>query len=269
MLQVGSRPIIATQKSVLLQTPTPTIEGFSVATGACRTANGSGGTKKATRGEGCSVGGGCYTRVYVSSVEECASECEANTHCVAFEASVRGSRTRCEMHEVPMPQATGNSKHGLCYNIRALQLRFRGSRTTEEPLCVSMSEGCDGNGVCAGHGRSDATVQNCDSTMAGQQWTYTGNQLRSNLFPNACLTVGSSRGHSHCRPLTLQECAAQEDGLQQFTKGAHGGTFTGSFFYRNTATNLYIDVRRAENNVDNTVWACPSRGARSTVFNLQ
>jgi len=76
--------------------------------GACRTADGDGGS-------------GMYSRAdHVETVEQCARQCDANPTCFAFEfTGVTIGNTGCELHRQPMPVATGHS-NGICFNkIRA------------------------------------------------------------------------------------------------------------------------------------------------------
>ena len=81
---------------------------------------------------------------------------------------------------------------------------------------------------CVGHGASDAMLQTCDITDAGQFFTYFEGQFR-------CLSVGTSSTHGLCEPFTLQTCDATNT-RQQFTQESYDG----STIWRNTATNLAI-----------------------------
>lgn len=150
-----------------------------------------------------------------------------------------------------------------------MQLRYSNPDHAANGLCVSMTQargaGCSSNGVCIGHGNSDATLQHCDASDAAQMWTYTDGQLRSSLFSNACLTVGQSSNHGDCEPFTLQQCArGAAAGRQQFTTEAVAGTTV----WRNAATNLAIDSDSWRNTVDNWIWACSGTNT-AKYFNLE
>jgi len=84
----------------------PVLAGYEAGNvGACRTADGDGGS-------------GMYSRAdNVDNVAQCASECDASATCLAFEfGGVTTGNTGCELHRQRMPAATGHS-NGLCYNL--------------------------------------------------------------------------------------------------------------------------------------------------------
>jgi len=141
-----------------------------------------------------------------------------------------------------------------------IMLQYSNPNVGAGGLCVSMSFNSAGNAGCGIHdshchnnGASDATLQVCDSSDAGQKYihdTQTG-QLRSSLLVDYCLHVSTSSTHSGCEPFTLQPCTSHET-RQQFNLESVGGTTV----WRNVATNLAIDSDSYRNTVDNWIWAC-------------
>jgi len=206
-----------------------------------------------------------------SSDAECSALCTASPECTAWVRQPSSGNCWLTRQSVPVFEADTDRNTGLrCESSSppvGSHLRYAHPNHAGNGLCISMSSargaGCDSNGVCVGHGNSDATMQNCDDADAGQLWSYTGGQLRSSLFPNACLTVGTSSNHGACEPFTLQECSAS-NARQQFNTESTAGTTV----WRNTATNLAIDSDSYRNTVNNWIWACPGTNT-AKYFNLE
>ena len=156
----------------------------------------------------------------------------------------------------------GGTWHQAIYAIgnlgNEIMLQYSNPSVGANGLCVSMSHNSGGNAGCDEsscnmHGASDATMQTCDSSDAGQKYihdTHSG-QLRSSLGDSRCLHVSTSSTHGGCEPFTLQTCMSH-DTRQQFNLESVAGTTV----WRNVATNLAIDSNSYRNTVDNWIWAC-------------
>jgi len=162
--------------------------------------------------------------------------------------------------EPPVLPPTGDAIGNLGNEI---MLQYSNPTVGANGLCVSMSHNSGGNAGCTENScnmnpDSDATMQTCDSSDAGQKYihdTHSG-QLRSSLGANRCLHVSTSSSHGGCEPFTLQPCMAHET-RQQFNLESHAGTTV----WRNVATNLAIDSDSYRNTVGNWIWACGGTNA--------
>jgi len=117
--------------------------------GACRTANGGGGS-------------GMYSRAdHVDNVAQCASACDASSTCFAFEfTGVTSGATGCELHRQPMPAATGHS-NGMCYNKPAVMVDGCPNQNREVPrAAVSPDSAATASVRCCSHSSATTCVTN-------------------------------------------------------------------------------------------------------------
>jgi len=186
----------------------------------------------------------------------CSAHCRATADCryFAFCEGPQGcdGSTNCALYSEAGGCTDDNNWAAYVAYENHVQLQY----SVSNGLCVSMSSNAREAGCtldsCVGHGASDATLQTCDITDAGQFYTYSEGQLRSGLGNGRCLSVGTSSTHGSCEPFTLQTCDATNT-RQQFTQESYDG----STIWRNTATNLAIDSDSYRNTQDNWIWACP------------
>lgn len=189
----------------------------------------------------------------------CSNHCRANADCHYFafcegpEGCDDHSSSNCALYTEAAACPDDNNWAAYVAYENRIQLQYGNAANG---LCVSMSSNAREAGCsldsCVGHGASDATLQTCDTSDAGQFYSYTGGQLRSGLGSGRCLTVGTSSTHGACEPFTLETCEAGNT-RQQFTQE----DYNGSTIWRNTATNLAIDSDSYRNTQDNWIWACP------------